>query len=114
MKLIFPLFFWILFSNDVYGQDTIEQPQSSASKIEFNYTNPSFVPHRNLMNTDLWKRVGNNRFECEYLRLAVEFRDHTYVLIEMDGEERIMARSINYNRISSKIIELTLNSRPSF
>ena len=103
----------MFFSKHVYCQDSIKQLQDKASKVEPNYASGSFVPHSNLLNNDLWKRVSEFRFECEYLRLAVEFRDHSYLLLEMDGEKRILAKSINYNVISGKIIELTLNPRPS-
>ena len=74
----------------------------------------AFVPHPNLLNEELWTRVSAYRFECEFLRLAVEFRDHNYVLVEMDGEQRELAKSINYELIKNKIVELTLNTRPEF
>lgn len=74
----------------------------------------AFVPHLNLLNEEIWTRVSAYRFECEFLRLAVEFRDHNYVLVEMDGEQRELAKSINYELIKNKIVELTLNTRPEF
>lgn len=73
----------------------------------------TFVPHPNLLNEELWTRVSDYRFECEFLRLAVEFRDHNYVLVEMDGEQRDLARSIDYELIKNKIVELTLNTKPN-
>lgn len=74
----------------------------------------TFVPHPNLLNDEIWTRVSAYRFECEFLRLAVEFRDHNYVLMEMDGEQRELAKSIDYELIKNMIVELTLNTRPKF
>lgn len=82
------------------------------SRTELNKV--AFVPHPNLLNEELWTRVSAYRFECEFLRLAVEFRDHNYVLVEMDGEQRELAKSIDYELIKNKIVELTLNTRPKF
>lgn len=109
--LILIFFFTILPLWSQFDERPEDYLEEQADTI---YKSFVFVPHPYLLNKSLWKRVSDYRFECEYLRLAVEFKDHTYVLIEMDGDNRILARSIYYERISNKITELTLRSSPSF
>jgi len=72
----------------------------------------NFTPHRKLKSKEIWSRVSELRFECSFLRLAVEWRDFEYVLIEMDGDKRELARNRNYEIISKVIVKLTLRSIP--
>ena len=73
-----------------------------------------FEPHRRLLDSYRWKRVSPNRFECSFLRLAVELKNFNYYLIEMDGDKRVLFVDKDYGIISQKIINLTLRSAPSF
>ncbi len=114
MKTLVPIFLTFFMSLQMWSQFHERPEDRIESATDTMYKSSVFVPHPNLLNMSLWKRVSEYRFECEYLRLAVEFKDHTYVLIEMDGDKRILARSIYYERISNKIKELTLRSQPSF
>ena len=109
--LIFLIFFTALPMWSQFHERPEDRVEAAADTI---YKSSVFVPHPRLLNTRLWKRVSEYRFECEYLRLAVEFNNHTYVLIEMDGDKRILARSIDYIIISNKIKELTLRNSPHF
>ena len=114
MKIVL-LIFLIFFAALPMWSQFHERPEDRIdAAVDTIYKSSVFVPHPYLLNTSLWKRVSEYRFECEYLRLAVEFKDHTYVLIEMDGDKRILARSIDYLRISNKIKELTLRNSPHF
>lgn len=70
----------------------------------------SFAPNDKLLIQEIWKRVDEYRFECEFLRLAVEYRNQEYLLIEMDGNHRILARDVHYSVISDRILELTLKN----
>jgi len=80
-----------------------------------------FVPNvytrdwpRKLKNQRIWKHVAENRFECPFLKLAVEWDGVNYHLIETEGGKRILCTNYKYSMISSKIVELTLNSTPNF
>ena len=93
-----------------YKKEDYKKEDNNKTKLN----TATFVPHPRLLDEERWNRVSENRFECEFLRLAVEFRDHNYVLMEMDGEQRELAKSINYELIKNKIVELTLNTRPKW
>ena len=67
-----------------------------------------FKPNRKLINKDIWYRISLYRFECRFLRLAVEWEDKEYVLYEMDGAKRELARSKDYSDIEKVIAKLTL------
>ena len=95
------------------AQLIIDQPEPEVEQMDAEQGSASFVPHPRLLDQTRWTRVSTYRFECEFLRLAVEFKDHSYVLMEMDGEKRILARSIDYNQITNRIIELTIRPRPN-
>ena len=113
MKVVLFLFTFFCLSFSASAQLVIDRPEPEMEQEEAGLETATFIPHPRLMDRDRWTRVSTYRFECHFLRLAVEFKDHSYVLMEMDGQKRILARSINYNEISQKIIELTLNPRPS-
>jgi len=79
-----------------------------------------FVPNvytrdwpRKLKNQRIWKHVAENRFECPFLKLAVEWDGVKYQLIETEEEGRILFANSDYSLISNKIVELTLNSSPN-
>jgi len=74
----------------------------------------SFTPPKKLLNNDIWIRVSDTRFECVFLRLAVEYQNFEFVLYEMDGQKRELSRAIKYSTISSEIANNTLRSTPSF
>ena len=103
----------MIFSIESSAQIIIDRPEPDKEQMDSEHLEAVFVPHPRLLDTERWTRVSTYRFECEFLRLAVEFRDHSYILLEMDGEHRVLARSIDYNKISQRIIELTLNPRPN-
>ena len=107
--IVLLLFF---YSASAQISDDPSQPEEDQISAELN--EGTFVPHPRLLQEHRWTRVSTYRFECPFLRLAVEFKDHTYVLMEMDGEKRVLARSINYEMITRKIMELTLNPQPNF
>lgn len=67
-----------------------------------------FKPDRKLTNKNIWYRISLYRFECGFLRLAVEWQDKEYVLYEMDGAKRELARSKDYSDIEKVIVKLTL------
>ena len=91
--------------------DTLKKTDIESNIIFNSY---SFIPHPKLLNKEIWNRVSEFRFECDFLRLAVEFKEHSYVLVEIDGEKRELARSIDYRVISQNIIYLTLRKVPLF
>jgi len=68
--------------------------------------------HPKLGNTELWHRASETRYECIYLRLAVEADGNVFKLIEMDPDYRILKESWNYSVISQEIIRLTLRRTP--
>lgn len=70
----------------------------------------SFAPNDKLLIQEIWNRVNEYRFECEFLRLAVEYHNHEYLLLEMDGGKRILFRDAHYSMISEEIVRLTLKS----
>lgn len=74
----------------------------------------TFVPPIKLLNTDLWTRVSNTRFECNFLRLAVEYQDFEYVLYEMDEPKRELSRSPEYRVIGQEIGLNTVRRSPNF
>ena len=67
-----------------------------------------FIPHLKLAQKMLWERVSMYRFECAYLRLAVEWQEKEYVLLEMDGEKKELTRSKDFKDIQLVITKLTL------
>jgi hypothetical protein len=74
----------------------------------------TFVPPIKLLNKDLWNRVSNTRFECSFLRLAVEYQDFEYVLYEMDEPKRELSRSPEYRIIGQEIGLNTVRRSPNF
>jgi len=67
-----------------------------------------FIPHLNLGQKMIWERVSMYRFECPYLRLAVEWQEKEYVLVEMDGDKKELARFTDFKDIKLVIMKLTL------
>ena len=67
-----------------------------------------FKPDLRLTNKNLWTKVSLYRFECEFLRLAVELHEKEYVLVEMDGGNKELARSKDFSVIKRVIDKLTL------
>lgn len=103
-KLVFILIV-LFFPIEVLSQ------QTPAKKIKIenndNVDEFLFVPDKKLLNGDFWTRVSPLRFESSFLRLAVEWKNNEYQLLEMDGNKRVLARSKDYHYISKSIINLT-------
>lgn len=74
--------------------------------------NYAFQPPKSLQDKSRWKRISDVRFECGFLRLAVEYREFEYVLLEMDGDKRVLEKSPKYTDIAREISRLTLRSSP--
>ena len=72
----------------------------------------TFVPPIKLLNTDLWTRVSNTRFECHFLRLAVEYQGFEFVLYEIDEPKRELSRAAEYHIIAQEIALNTVRSSP--
>jgi hypothetical protein len=67
-----------------------------------------FTPNDDLQNKTIWKRVALHRFECNYLKLAIEFDDPDYVLYAMNGPKEALFQSVDFALIRQKITNLTL------
>lgn len=111
------IIFTLLYCAASYSQET----DAIADNSLFANSIKEFVPNiytrdwpRKLKNQSIWRHVAENRFECPFLKLAVEWDGVNYHLIETEGGKRIMCTNSNYSSISSKIVELTLNSTPNF
>lgn len=100
----------MLLSISIFAQRSRKKEKKNID--QFNNKVVFFTPHRKLLNEEVWKRVSEIRFECDYLRLAVEWKDYQYVLLEMDEGKRILAKSDKYSTIAFAIVNLTLNPRP--
>ncbi|WP_242093915.1 hypothetical protein [Aestuariivivens sediminicola] len=72
----------------------------------------SFKPSKKLLNEEIWTRVSNTRFECNFLRLAVEYQDYEYVLYEMDEPKRELSRAPDYKTIGEEIAMNTFRVTP--
>ena len=70
----------------------------------------SFAPNNKLSNEKIWDRVSEYRFECAFLKLAIEYHNNVYFLSEMEGEKRLLARDIQFTTIVEEIANLTLNN----
>jgi hypothetical protein len=116
MKAIIISFFLLITSLCFYHYgDTIHR----AKDLIITYSDTiadieAFRPHTKLLNKQIWTRVSANRFECEFLRLAVELKNNEYWLLEMDGNKRLLARHENYYIIAHVIVHLTLREKPFF
>ena len=106
------LYFMMLSVLNVFSQVADGEEKNMDTENNIQFQSYSFVHSRNLLNEEIWNRVSEFRFECIYLRLAVELKNNGYVLIEMDGDHRELAKSTDYNVISQKIVELTLRNFP--
>ena len=68
-------------------------------------------PSPELTSSDLWKKVSDNRYECDFLKLAIEWYGGDYLLVEMEGDERIIAKSRDYSKIQDLVVRLTLKDK---
>ena len=100
----------MLFSNNLFAQESMGE-----KKDNIQYTTGCtymddflFEPDRKLLNQDIWTRICVYRFESAFLRLVVVWNGREYLLKEMDGEKRILAKNKKYPKISQTIIQLTL------
>jgi hypothetical protein len=110
MKNILLLTLVMLFSISMCARKK-EKKKMKKENVITNAEISSFAPNKKLLNQEIWTRVSENRFECNYLRLAVELRNFAYILKEMDGKEHILAIEFNYYYIRNKILELTLRKQ---
>ena len=108
MKTKLLLLLSLLCMNTLFSQ--VRDSVSNQNVMEIQ----EFEPHRKLLDSERWKRVSPNRFECSFLRLAVELKNFKYYLIEMDGKKKTLIAHKNYGIISKAIIQLTLRSTPNF
>ena len=74
----------------------------------------SFVPPTKLLNTEIWTRVSNARFECNFLRLAVEYQNFEFILFEMDGAKRELSRAPEYRILGEEIAMNTFRVSPNY
>jgi hypothetical protein len=74
----------------------------------------SFVPPAKLLNKEIWTRVSNTRFECNFLRLAVEYQNFEFVLFEMDGAKRELSRAPKYKILGEEIAMNTFRVSPNY
>jgi hypothetical protein len=101
------LLYAIMYTSVSFAQ---VKPQKG-NKIAFS-NNKSFTPPLKLLNKKIWERVSHTRFECHYLRLAVEYQDSEYVLYEMDGAKRELSRAREYSTIGREIAFNTFRVSP--
>ena len=107
--------FLILVTLNSFSQARLDKVcDTTFTKLKVNNDIEAFQPDVKLLNTSLWNRVTANRFECEFLRLAVELRNSEYWLLEMDGHKCLLARDKNYLVISQVITHLTLRVSPNW
>ena len=108
-------FILIIVVSSIYSQERLKQANDTTfTKLNTYEEVEAFQPHVKLLNTSIWNRVSANRFECDFLRLAVELRNHEYWLLEMDGQKRLLARHEQYAVISHVIVHLTLRRTPNW
>ena len=74
----------------------------------------SFIPPLKLLNKEIWTRVADTRFECNFLRLAVEYQNNEYVLFEMDGNKLELSRASEYKTIGDEIALNTFSVSPNY
>ena len=101
----------IAYTTNLFAQNSNENKLLKDLVKEEYYT---FVPSKELLNSEIWTRVSNTRFECNFLRLAVEYQDFEYVLYEMDEPKRELSRAPEYHIIRNEITLNTLRSSPNF
>ena len=90
------------------------KPRQKGNKTASYSNNRAFTPPSKLLNKDIWERVSHTRFECHFLRLAVEYQDVEYVLYEMDEPKRELSRASDYRTIAKEIAINTIRDTPYF
>jgi len=101
----------ILYATSSFSQEIKHPKTSKKNEVKQAY---SFLPPAKLLNKEIWTRVSNTRFECNYLRLAVEYQNFEYILLEMDGEKRELTRAPKYKIIGEKIAMNTFMVPPNY
>ena len=110
-KCINIFFMFVVLST--FSQERLDKVcDTTITRSKADHDIEAFIPDTKLLNTSIWNRVTANRFECKFLRLAVELRNNEYWLLEMDGLKCLLARDKNYTVISHVITQLTLRSTP--
>lgn len=107
MKLKLLLLVLIIWSSNLFAQSKDSLVDQNTIVVQ------EFEPDRSLLDTFRWTRVTPNRYECSFLRLAVELKDFKYFLIEMDGNKRVLISSESYSIIRQAIMKLTLRTSPN-
>lgn len=108
MKKALFLIIVMFFSINMFAQQSTNKNIQKEHRCTYKGYDESFVPDSKLLNQEVWSRVCEYRFECKVLRLAVEWENHEYNLLEMDGGKRLLARDKKFSNISKVITNLTL------
>ena len=112
--MLLPILMFLVTFN-VVSQEPLEKVNNSKISVsKSNNAIEAFSPNEKLLNKDIWQRVSVNRFECVFLRLAVELNNNEYLLFEMDGNKRLLIKNEEYSVISKAIASLTLRTCPYF
>jgi hypothetical protein len=101
----------ILYTTSSFSQKSTANKLSKKVVIKDAY---SFIPPIKLLNKEIWNRVSNTRFECTFLRLAVEYQEFEYVLFEMDGLKRELSRAPKYSILGEEIAFNTFRVSPDY
>ena len=105
----------VLSALSTFSQEIPERVKDRENKeSQVPHGHEVFHPDLRLLNTSVWQSVTPYRFECSVLRLAVEWRNNAYWLMEMDGQKRLLAHHKHYAVISHVIVYLTLRRSPNW
>jgi hypothetical protein len=104
MKLLLTLLLFLGTFNIVSQESTEKANRSKSITSNLNNEIEAFSPDKRLLNEDIWQRVSVNRFECKLLRLAVELGNDEYLLMEMDGNKRLLFKHKQYSSVSKAIM----------
>ncbi|MCK5442801.1 MAG: hypothetical protein KAJ23_13000 [Maribacter sp.] len=100
-----------IYTTSSFSQNLKQTKSSKKNAVNQEYT---FVPPKKLQNKEIWTRVSNTRFECNFLRLAVEYKNFEFILYEMDGEKRELSRASKYSILSKEIAMNTVRVSPNY
>lgn len=109
MKTLFPICA-LLFAFSSFSQESIAVHKAKIADAKMY----SFIPPVKLLNKEIWNRVADTRFECDFLRLAVEYQNNEFVLYEMDGNKLELSRASEYKTIGDEIAINTFSVSPNY
>ncbi|MCK5443633.1 MAG: hypothetical protein KAJ23_17240 [Maribacter sp.] len=101
----------MLYATSSFSQSLKHPKTSKKNAVEQAY---AFVPPTKLLNKEIWTRVSNTRFECKFLRLAVEYQNFEFILFEMDGGKRELSRAPEYKILGEEIAMNTFGVSPNY